>query len=70
MKEQSMETITIQKSELKSLIEESVREVVSQEFMKFYSLLVPYVSDEEQKDIESQYGIPTREIGKTIEIEI
>jgi hypothetical protein len=65
-----MDTITIKKDELKTMIQESVREVISEEIMKFRALLVPFVSQEEQSEIETEYDSPTREIAKTIEIEI
>jgi len=60
----------IPKKELKTVVKESVREVLNQELMKFRALLLPFVSQKEQKDIEKRYGKPIRQIGKTIEIEI
>jgi hypothetical protein len=65
-----METITIQKEELKILIEKSVKEALSSEFSKLYSLILPFVSNEEQEDIETNYGTPGRNIAKTIEVDI
>ena len=65
-----MNTISIEKEELKTMIQESVREVISEEIMKFRALLSPFISQEEQNEIETEYGSPTREIAKTIEIEI
>jgi hypothetical protein len=38
--------------ELKALIKQSVREVLQEEWFKFYEMLTPYVSDEEQQEIE------------------
>jgi len=44
-------------------VKESVREVFSQELMKFRALLLPMVSPKEQKDIEKRYGKPSRKRG-------
>lgn len=65
-----MATITIPKKELKTVVKESVREVLNQELMKFRALLLPFVSQKEQKEIEKRYGKPARQIAKSIEIEI
>lgn len=65
-----MATITIPKKELKTAVKESVREVLEQELMKFRALLLPSVSQKEQKDIERRYSKPTRRISKSIDIEI
>jgi hypothetical protein len=65
-----MNTITIPKKELKAMVKESLREVFIQELMKFRALLLPFVSQKEQKEIEKLYGKPTRKVAKTIEIEI
>ena len=65
-----MVTITIPKKELKAVVKESLQEVFVQELMKFRALLLPFVSQKEQKEIENLYGKPSRKVGKTIEIEI
>ena len=65
-----MANITIPKKELKTVIKESVREVLSQELMKLRALLLPLVSQKEQRDIEKRYGKPSRKVAKTIEAEI
>ncbi|MEK9132332.1 MAG: hypothetical protein AAB606_01305 [Patescibacteria group bacterium] len=65
-----MTTITIQKRELKTAVRESVREVLSQEFMKLRVLLLPSVSKKEQKNIEKLYGKPLRKTAKSIEVRI
>lgn len=62
--------IKIPKEELRTVVKESVREVLTQELMKFRSLLIPSVSEKEQKNIEQLYGKPTRNISKTIKIKI
>ncbi|MGB3495939.1 MAG: hypothetical protein WBA57_24635 [Elainellaceae cyanobacterium] len=41
---------------LKSLIKESVREVMREEWFKFFDMLTPYVNDEEQAEIEASFS--------------
>jgi len=65
-----MTTITIPKKELKTIVKESVREILEQESMKFRALLLPEVSQKEQKDIERRYGKPSRQVIKSEQIEI
>lgn len=65
-----MNTITIPKKELKGVVKESVREVFIQELMKFRALLLPAISQKEQKDIEKRYGRPAHRTVKSVEIEI
>jgi len=60
-----MATITIPKKELKTAVKESVREVLVQELMKFRALLLPSVSQKEQKDIERRYIKPIRRVAKS-----
>lgn len=43
---------------LKALIKESLREVLWEERLNLCKLLMPFVSDEEQAEIESQFGLP------------
>ena len=57
-----METVAIQKDVLAKLIKEAVKESIEIEFMKLRASLVPYISEEEQKDIETLYGKPSREV--------
>ena len=63
--------ITVEKKELAILVQENVRKVVLPAFMKLRALLVPFISDAEQRDIEKRYGKrPTRNVAKTIMIDI
>ncbi len=64
-----MATITIPKKELKAVVKESLHEVFIQELMKFRALLLPFISQKEQKEIEKFYGKPSRKVAKSIEIE-
>ncbi|NEO84631.1 MAG: hypothetical protein F6J87_10310 [Spirulina sp. SIO3F2] len=41
---------------LKTLIKEGVREVMREEWLKFFEMLLPYVDDAEQADIESTFN--------------
>ncbi|MFQ5706468.1 MAG: hypothetical protein ACE5HO_03415 [bacterium] len=43
---------------LKALIKESVREVLKEERLVLYELLVPYVSSKELQEITKKYGSP------------
>ena len=65
-----MITITIPKKELKTIVKESIREILGQESMKFQASLLPWVSQKEQKDIEKRYHKPSRKIGKSRRIKI
>ena len=65
-----MATITIPKKELKTIVKESIREILEQESMKFRGSLIPWVSQKEQKDIEKRYGRPSRKVAKSAEIQI
>lgn len=64
-----MNTITIPKRELKTVIKESVREALSQELMKLRSLSLSFISQKEQKDIEKRYKKPSRKSAKIITVE-
>ena len=51
-----MESITTMDAQaFKILIKESIREVMREEWFKFFEMLTPYVSDEEQAEIESSF---------------
>ena len=65
-----MATISIPKKELKTIVKESIREILEQESMKFRALLLPFVSQKEQKDIEKRYGRPSRKVAKSMEVKV
>lgn len=44
--------------ELKNLIKESVREVLREERLLLCNMLMPYVSDQEQKELDQELGKP------------
>lgn len=63
-----MITATILKKELKTIVKESIREILEQESIKFRASTSPFISQEEQKDIEKRYNKPSRKIARSIEI--
>ena len=63
-------TIEVSEKKLKSLIKESVKEVLETEFTKLRAFVLPEVSREEQKDIEKRYGKPSRKRAKSYGIEV
>jgi len=65
-----MTTITIPKKELKTIIKESVREILEQESMKLRAFLMPWALDREQRDIEKRYGRPSRKVAKSLQFKI
>ncbi len=60
---------TYDEEKLKNLIKEAVRDVLEDELMKMRLLLAPYVSDEEQKEIEESYGEPSRDVARALSLE-
>lgn len=47
---------TLDAQTLKAIIKESVREVMREEWFKFFELLTPYVNDAEQADLEATFN--------------
>jgi hypothetical protein len=47
---------TLDPETLKTLIKESVREAMREEWFKFFELLIPYVDDQEQAEIEATFS--------------
>jgi hypothetical protein len=50
---------TVDTQALKELIKESVREVLREEWFSLYQMLIPFVSDAEQNDIDQELGSPS-----------
>ncbi len=44
--------------DLKNMIKESLREVLREERLLLCQILMPYISDEEQQELETQFGLP------------
>jgi hypothetical protein len=49
---------TIDITGLKALIKETMREVLQEERILLCKMLMPYISDEEQAEIDAQFGKP------------
>ena len=47
---------TLDTQTLKALIKESVQEAMKEEWFKFFEMLISYVDDEEQADIEASFS--------------
>ena len=47
---------TLDVQTLKAIIKESVREIMREEWFKFFEMLIPYVDDVEQTDIEATFN--------------
>jgi len=62
--------ITVDDRKLKSLIKESVQEVLQKELIKFRAFALREASQSEQKDIEKQYGKPLRKPAKSYTLEV
>ena len=60
----------LNRRQFKLLIKESVKEAFNTELMKIKALLLPHVSQKEQREIERLYEKPTREISKTYKIKL
>lgn len=45
--------------ELKALIKETMREVLQEERLRLCQILIPYISDDEQRELEAEFGIPS-----------
>lgn len=55
---------------LKTMVKESVKEVFDAELMKLRSTILPFISEQEQKDIERRYKKPSHRVAKTYTLEI
>ena len=47
-----------------------LKEVVKEEMIKIRLMLVPYVSDEEQKEIKEMYKEPSKEIARSLNFNV
>ncbi len=55
----------LEEKKIRAIVKESVKEAMNTEFMKLGAFLSPYISKEEQKDIERRYGKPSRKSSST-----
>ena len=65
-----MATLTISKNNLKSVVRESVREALGEEMAALRAILVPFVSNKEQADIEKRYKVPSRKVAKSVSLSL
>ncbi|MDP3661337.1 MAG: hypothetical protein Q8R17_00555 [bacterium] len=65
-----MNTLTISKNELKNAVRESVREAFGEEMMALRASLIPFVSDNEQADIERRYHSPSQKVVKSVTLSL
>ncbi|PSR17924.1 hypothetical protein C8255_10155 [filamentous cyanobacterium CCP3] len=49
-------SIALDPQALRALIKESVREVMREEWFKFFEMLTPYVDDQEQAEIAASFS--------------
>lgn len=56
-------------AKLRQIVKEAVRDALEEEILKLRLLLAPYVSDEEQEEIEKSYGEPSKEVARTLILE-
>ena len=47
----------MEKQELKALIKETMREVIQEERHHLCQILIPYISDEEQQELEAEFSL-------------
>ena len=57
---------TIDEITLKNIVKEAVRDVLQEEIIKLRLLFTPYISEEEQKEIEKKYKKPSTEVARTL----
>lgn len=61
-----MKLDAIDEAKLKDIVKEAVRDVLEEEIIKLRLLFAPYISDEEQTEIEENYKEPSKEIARTL----
>jgi len=56
----------LSENKFKKIVKDAVRDALEEEMAKLRLLIAPYISDEEQKEIEKGYKRPSKQIGKTL----
>jgi hypothetical protein len=56
----------IQEAKLKEIVREAVRDAIAEEFGKLRLAIAPYISDEEQREIEEIYTKPSKKAVRTL----
>ncbi|PIU75489.1 MAG: hypothetical protein COS76_00535 [Candidatus Portnoybacteria bacterium CG06_land_8_20_14_3_00_39_12] len=62
--------VNVSDKKIKTIVKESVREVLRSEIMKLRALVLPEISEKEQKDIEKRYGAPSKKAVKSYTLKI
>jgi hypothetical protein len=57
---------SVEIEELKALIKETMREVLQEERLRLCQILIPYISDEEQRELETEFGSPLKDVDDEI----
>ena len=66
----NINTKILLENQLKILVRETVKETIGLEFIKLRAFLLPYVSQEEQEEIEKLYRKPSKKSFKNYQIKI
>lgn len=61
-----MEVEISNENKLRQIVKEAVTDSLEEEIVKLRLLLTPYISDEEQEEIEKNYGEPSKEVSRTL----
>jgi hypothetical protein len=61
-----MKLEAIDEAKLKNIVKGAVRDVLEEEIVKLRLLFAPYISDEEQAEIERDYEKPSTEAVRTL----
>ena len=57
---------TMNENKFKKIIKDAVQDVLEKEMAKLRLLIASYISDEEQKEIETSYKKPSKRTAKTL----
>lgn len=64
-----MKLETIDEVKLKSIVKDAVRDALEEEIARTRLLFAPYISDEEQREIEENYKEPSTGVARTLILE-
>jgi len=64
-----MKIDAINEVKLKNIIKDAVRDVLEEEMIKLRLLFAPYISDEEQRELEENYRQPSKDVARTLTLE-
>jgi hypothetical protein len=61
-----MKLEAINEAKLKAIVKDAIRDVLDEEIMRLRLLFAPYISNEEQREIEENYKEPSKEVARTL----